>query len=745
MLINQRVNEMTTDAPKSTTLRRFSIWAFMLVVVPLHAQQGTKQWNLDEIFGSTHFQLKTLSATQWVDGGKKISYLETDTLTGIRNVHLYTISNRRGAIAVDGSLLVDSPGSEPMRIGSYEWSKDGKRVLITGTLPARRTKTGGNFGVFDVETKTFRRLTDTEEEQAIIKFSPDGRKIGFTRSNNLFVMDIASGRETQLTFDGTADIINGRFDWVYEEEFSIIDGWEWSPDSKRIAFWRLDQTNVSTFPLVRYPVDSQHAGIEIMKYPKTGEENPLVRIGVVTVASGETRWLDLGENPDIYIPRVIWTPKPDILSVMRMNRGQDTLELMLANVATGAMRTILVETDTAWLEIDDNLRFLERSEQFIWTSWRDGFMHIYLYNMDGTLARQLTRGDWEVTGVDAVDERRKLVFFTATQVSPMERHLYSVKFDGTGLRRLTREAGTHAVKFSPDNLVYMDTYSSTTIPPRITLHSNEGARVATLVENSTEVLREYPLARQEFFTFRIPSGENLNAWMMKPVDFDSTKRYPVLMYVYGGPGSQMVVDRWGGARYLWFNLLAQQGYIIVSVDNRGTGGRGTAFMQQTHNRLGLLETEDFIATARYLGTLPHVDPARIGIWGWSGGGYMTCMALTLGAEVFKTGIAVAAVTDFKYYDTIWTERYMDTPQNNPEGYRETSAITHASKLKGNLLLIHGTTDDNVHWQNVIAFVDELIKHNKQVQTMFYPGKDHRIANVSVHLYTLMTNYLREKL
>lgn len=710
------------------------------------ADSSKKKLSVDEIIASSTFALKSLSSAQWLDGGRKFSYIEADSVTRVRNVYTYSVADGKRELVMDGSLLVPKPGEAPMRIGSYQWSPDASSILVTGTLPARRTKSGGNFGIFSLSSKTFRLLTDTTAEQAIVQFAPDGTMLGFVRSNNLFMIDLESGRETQLTFDGSDEIINGKFDWVYEEEFSIINGWEWSPDSKRIAFWRLDQTNVPAFPIVHYPEDDAHASVTMMKYPKAGDPNSIVRIGVVTVETGAISWIDIGANTDIYVPRIMWTHDPEILAVQRLNRGQDTLDLMLANIVEGTIRTVLQETDSAWVEVQDNLRFLEKSDQFLWTSWRDGFMHIYLYDNDGTLVRQLTRGEWDVENIVAVNEKRKLTYFTGTEASPMERHLYSIRLDGTGLRRLTKEQGWHSINMAPGELVYIDTYSNITTPTSISLHANDGKRIARLAENRLDVLKEYALGKQEFFAFRTADGQQLHGMILRPPDFSPDKKYPVLMHTYA-VGGQDVTNRWGGTGYLWHQLLAQHGYITVRVDNRGTDGRGRIFRQAGYRRLGIPETEDLMEAARYLGSLPFVDSTRIGIYGSSGGGYTTCMALTYGADVFKTGIAISAVTNHRFYDTIWAERFMDRPQDNPDGYRETSPITHAAKMKGNLLIVHGTVDDNVHWQNSIVFINELIRQNKQVQTMFYPGRAHGIYgnNASRHLYTMMLNFILEKL
>ncbi len=725
----------------------FLLTILLSVTAPLVAQQPVKEWTIDDIFASQKSSFKSMPAIQWCDGGKKFSYLEVDTTTKQRNLHTYTVATGKREMVMDASMLVMKAGEKSMRIGSYEWSADGKSILVTGTLPARRTKTGGAFGVFNVGLKEFRVLSDTSVEQAIIHFSPDGKKIGFVRSNNLWVLDVATGKEHQLTFDGSENILNGKFDWVYEEEFSIIDGWQWSPDGKRIAFWRLDQTAVPTFPLVSYSGNDAHAAVETMRYPKAGDPNSLVKIGIADINTKTLTWVDIGNASDIYIPRIDWTKDPEILSVQRMNRAQDTMQLLLADARTGRTNIVLTEADTAWVESEsDDLTFLDDGKQFLWTSFRDGFTHIYRYRLDGTLIRQITRGRWNVTSIVGVDEKKETIYYSSTEVSPLERHLYSIKFDGTEKKLLTESGSWHAINMSPDHQVFIDTYSSFGQPTNIALRRSDGSEKDRLVLNTANAFDAYPPGKHEFFAFKTADNATLNGWMIKPSDFDPNKKYPVLMHVYG-VGGQTVVNRWGGTNYLWYQLLAQKGYIIASVDGRGTEGYGKTFMQVAHRRLGLPSTNDQIEAAQYLGSLPFIDARRIGIWGWSGGGYSTCMAMMLGADVFKTGIAVAAVTDFKYYDSIWSERFMDTPKENPDGYKETSTLTHVSKLKGNLLIVHGTTDDNVHWQNAIVLINELIRQNKQVETMFYPGRKHGISgdNATRHLYTLMTNYLLEKL
>ncbi len=724
---------------------------FILVLLSVWNTQVLPQppqyrWTVDDVF-KVGASFKSFSSIQWMQSGRKFSYFDADTTTKQRNLYAQDVWSGKRELVMDVSLLKGKGDEKAIRVGSYEWSSDGEHVLVTGSLTSRGTKTGGSFGIFNTKTKSFRMLNDAKEEQAIIKLSPDGKRVGFVRANNLFVMDVATRKETQLTFDGSENVLNGKFDWVYEEEFSIIDAWYWSPDSKRIAFWRLDQSAVPTFPLVSYSADSSHAEVEKMHYPKAGDKNSLVQIGVVNVDDKAMRWLDLGTNPDIYIPRVKWTNDPNVLSVQRLNRGQDTLELMLANVTIGSMKTILTETDTAWLEVErDDLTFLKDGKRFIWVSWKDGFTHIYLHSLDGTLERQLTKGAWDVSDIVGVDENAGVVYFIAAKENALERHLYSVKLDGSSLKKLTTEPGWHSAKFSPDMKVFIDTYSSASRPAQVLMKRNDGGIVSTLVENTLDGLKGKPTTQHSFFTFTTSDGVDLNGYMLKPANFDASNKYPVLMFVYGA-GPQTVTNRWSTRNYLWYQLLAERGYIIVSVDPRGTDGRGKQFRQTTNRELGYKNTQDLMEAAKYLGSLPYVDASRIGIWGWSGGGYHTLMAMTMGAEHFKTGIAVAAVSDFKFYDSIWSERYMDTPQQNPEGYKKTSVMTYADKLKGNLLIVHGTTDDNVHWQNVIVLMNEFIRLGKRFDTMLYPDRRHGVSDpiAQRHLFTLMTNFILEKL
>ncbi|MFQ5709517.1 MAG: S9 family peptidase [bacterium] len=718
-----------------------------LILVNANAQNGNKELTLPEIFTARKFSGESLRGVHWMKDGKTFLYNQFDREAKTTDFMEYNVATGKRNLFLSGQDLSGKNGKKPFRFKNNIWSPDENYILFTETLPARRVKTGGNFYLYDVKSKELRKLTDTSEQQVNVKFAPDGKSIAFVRANNLMTMDLATGEEKQLTFDGQEHVLNGHFDWVYEEEFGIIEGWQWSPDGQHIAYWQIDERRVPEFDIVHY--DSLHLNWNRMRYPKAGDPNSIVKIGVVNVKTGKNVWMDLGPDDDIYIPRIKWLPRGSQLTLLRLNRLQNKVEMLLGDVTTGSTKVIFTDTDEKWLDIDDDLTFLKKSNQFLWTSERDGYKHIYLYDMTGKLVRQVTKGAWEVRNIVAVDEKRQRIYFMATEKSPLENHLYRVDFKGRHFKRLSQTPGWHRVNFSPTFDTYIDYFSQAGVPTKVGLFTKDGKLKAMLVENAMEVLQQYALRKPEFFSFKTSDGVDLNGYMIKPVNFDANKQYPVLMYVYGGPGSQTVRNGWGGSRYLWFELLAEKGYLIASVDNRGTGARGAKFKKITYKNLGHWEVHDQIEAARYLGSLPYVDKDRIGIFGWSYGGYMSSSCLFKGHDVFKTAIAVAPVTHWKFYDSIYTERYMQTPRLNPEGYENSAPLKYAKDLTGNFLLIHGTADDNVHFQNSVDLVNELIAHNKQFQTMYYPGRYHGIRSRSKytqeHIFTMMTNFLLEKL
>jgi dipeptidyl-peptidase-4 len=730
--------------------RKATLLILLLSALALQAQERFKEFTVDDIWTSGKFTGRGIRGFQWIEGGKAYSYLETDTARKQTDLWRCDVASGKKRVLVSGSKLVLKEGDAAFTVQNYIWSPSGKQVLFTGTLAARSLKTGGNFFLYDLPGASFRQLTHSTEEQVNVKFSPDGSSIGFVRANNIFVLDLASGNETQLTFDGSEHVFNGKFDWVYEEEFSIIDGWQWSPDSRRIAYWQLNELRVPEFPIMTFlPL---HQDVSRMRYPKAGDPNSIVRVGIVSLGEKNTVWADIGapadSSQDTYVPYMKWTNDPDVLSVVRLNRKQNHIDLTLVNAASGAAKIILTESSDTYIDADwPVLTFLKKSRQFLWSSERDGFDHLYLYDLDGKLVRQITQGRWDVESVNGVDERKQTVYFTAGIINPMEREVYAVGLDGKDFRKVTKERGSSGANFSPDFSVFVHSFSDVNTPPKSFLRKADGSLIRVLTEGTIDALKDYKLSPKTFFTFTTSDSVELNGWMIKPAGFDPAKKYPVLMFVYGGPGSQTVRNAWGGSDFLWYQLLAAKGYIIVSVDNRGTGARGKQFKAITYRNLGKWETHDQMEAARYLGSLPYVEKSRIGIWGWSYGGYMALMSILVGADVFKTAISVAPVTNWKFYDTIYTERYMSTPEDNPDGYRESAPVNHARELKGKLLIVHGTSDDNVHWQNTVCMVDTLTKAGKQFETAFYPGGKHGIGTgkTRAQLYTRFTNFLLENL
>lgn len=715
----------------------------------LFAQTQKKELTLNDIFNSTGFSGKTINGVHWLKDGAQYSYYERDTVAKATNIFVYRVKEKSSRLLLSTASLKINESDPPFRFTTYQWSPDEKQILFISSPPEReylsRLTPAGNIFLYDLASKSFRRLTNVSEPQYNVKFSPDGNYIGFVRGNNIFTIDVASGLESRLTADGAEHIINGKFDWVYEEEFEISDGWQWSPDSKHIAFWRLDENRVPEYTFTEW--DSLYLKLIPMRYPKSGEVNSIVKIGIADVQSLSTKWMDIGSDDDIYIPRIKWTLDPHILAIERMNRRQDTLQLLYADVTSGSARTVITETDTKWVEVSNDLTFLHDGK-FVWPSERDGYRHLYLYNNDGSLLNEITRGDWDVDSYYGVDEKADEVYYSSAEISPLERYIYKIQLDGKKKTRLTSAEGSHAANFSPSYKYFLDTYSNISTPPKLLLLNGSGDLLSVIEDGQIPMLRDVQLGKTSFLSITTSDGVHLNASIIKPADFDSTKKYPVLVYTYGGPGSQVVRNMWERTTdVLWYTYLGQHGYLIFMVDNRGTGARGKEFKTAGYRNLGKWEVNDQVEGAKYLSSLPYVDKDRIGIWGWSYGGYLSSMVILNGADYFKTAIAVAPVTNWRYYDDIYTERYMGTPKDNPTGYVASSPITYASKLKGKFLLIHGTSDDNVHFQNSANFVSALEKANKQFSVMFYPDKNHGIYGgvTRLNLYTLMTNFILSNL
>jgi dipeptidyl-peptidase-4 len=601
---------------------------------------------------------------------------------------------------------------------------------------------------YEFGSDTAIRLTNNKEEETEEEFSPDGRMVSFVRNNNLYVIDIATRQEHQLTGDGGQKILNGRLDWVYQEELygrGNYKGYWWSPDSRKLAYLRLDETPVSEFVIVDHIPHLQ--AVEAMFYPKAGDPNPRVQLGVINAAGGQTTWIDLSKykDDDLLVSRVDWMPDSQSVVYQAQNREQTWLDLNFANTSDGKAKTVLHEASKAWVEVIDNPHWL-KDGSFLWQSERTGYRHIYHYDQEGKLIRQVTDGKWEVRSLDGVDEAQGWIYFSSNQHSPIANHEYRIKLDGTSMTRLSQMEGNHSVSFNPQLTHYIDYRSDISTPIQVRLYRADGPLVRVIDENRVEALRQYKLGKPEFLQVKTRDGFVMEAMMIKPPDFDPNKKYPVMSYTYSGPHAQSVRNSWGGQSYMWHQMLAQRGYIIWICDNRTASGKGVESAWPLYHNFGELELRDLEDAIAWLKSLPFVDSSRIGIWGWSFGGFMTCYALTH-SQSFRIGIAGGSVTDWRLYDTIYTERYMQTPQNNPEGYKKSAPQMVASNLHGKLLLIHGTMDDNVHMQNTIQLAYELQKAGKQFQLMLYPKSRHGLTDPYLikHMRTMMTEFILQNL
>lgn len=735
---------------------RFSIYLLTLILFPggifwMKAQEK-KKLTIDDIFVSDKFKGEAVENIQWLPDGSAFTFTRDTNGKNTPDIYRYHLKSGRETLVLKNGKLPYN--GAPLRISDFHTTGIQEHLLLTGEKrKIWRHSFVAPFYLYDMKMKKLTALANNDPELQNVMLSPDGKWVAYVKNNNLYLAGVNDGESRQLTFDGSDNILNGVFDWVYEEEFGRADAYRWSPDSKKIAFWRTDQTRVKTFILLNelpHYSDSIH-----LKYPKVGEQNAIVKIGVVDIKSGNIAWMDTGENDDVYIPRIDWTRNSATLAIQRLNRRQNRLELLLTDAASGQARVMLTDSNEAWVDVTDDFIFLKKSDRFVWTSEKSGFRHIYLSDYNGRELAQLTAGDWEVSSVIGVDESGGWVYFYGKKDSPLQEHIYRAALDGKKMQKISGADLTwHEGNFSPDYRFYVALSSDIKTPVQVTLRESGDGLVRVLEQNDIPALKEYQPVYPEYFTIKTGDGVSLNASMMKPADFDPTRKYPVIVHGYGGPGSQLVENRWGMGksysrlqRYLWHQMMTEKGFIIFFLDNRGTGGRGKAFKNLTYGDLSKWSVHDQIEGAKYLASLPYVDASRIGFWGWSGGGYLTCLMLTRGADYFAAGVAVASVTDFRNYDTIWTERYMDLLCENKKGYDDANVNNYAHLLKGKLLLIHGTGDDNVHPQNTMQFVERLIAENKQFDLMLYPNRNHGIksGNTSRHLYTLLADYFLENL
>ena len=735
-------------------MKKFTLFFLILLlfsqIETTRAQNGTAPITFSDVFGRSSLRPLGVNGIQSMNDGIHYTTIE-DNGNKIAK-HDYTTGN-----IIDTVFNLKAYNQTDVKtIGEYAFSNDEKKLLLT-TNPEniyRRSFTASYY-IVDLVKKTIVPLSENGKQQ-LATFSPDGKKIAFVRKNNIYIKDLTSGNEIQVTQDGKFNaIINGAPDWVYEEEFSFSKAFEWSPDSKYLAFIRFDESNVSVYNMPMYagaapvhPENKTYPSNYSFKYPKAGESNSIVTVHTYEVSSATTHKMETGSETNIYIPRIRFTNDPTKLAILRLNRHQNKLDILIANPANGQSKILCTEENKYYIPEQqfDDIQFLSDQKHFCMTSERDGWNHIYLYDMEGKLVRQITSGKWDVTDFLGYDPLTKRFFYISAETSPLRRNLYSISLDGKKKDRLTPNEGTYSASFSSNFKYFISTFSCVSTPRQITLNDANGNLIRTLEDNKMLItkLNGYKYKEKEFFTFTTNQGVLLNGWILKPANFDPLKKYPVLMTQYSGPNSQQVLDRWSIG---WDDYLAQQGFVVACVDPRGTGARGEEFRKMTYQQLGKYETQDQIEGAKYLGSLPFIDKGRIGIWGWSYGGFISCSCMVKGDGIFKTGIAVAPVTNWRFYDNIYTERYMRTPAENPKGYDDNSPLSFAANLQGKFLICHGTADDNVHAQNTFEFIEQLVQANKQFEMQLYTNRNHNISggNTTVHLYTRMTNFLKENL
>ncbi len=723
----------------------------ILLTVPLmtNSQQTEEILKFEDVFSRNQFSPKTVRGLIPMKDGNSFTMLTDSSI----NVYAYGSGEMIDILALKRDLIPNGE-DHPITVNTYQLNNNETMMLIpTGTERRYRHSSKSDYYLYDLIYKDLFLLSD-KGKQSLATFSPDNSMVGFVRDNNLFVKHLFTGFEQQITYNGkTNEIINGTTDWVYEEEFSFTKAFFWSPDSRKIAYYSFNEKEVKEFQMAYY--NDLYPELHKYRYPKAGEDNSLVSIHVYHLDSDTTIKMGIETAQDGYIPRIKWTRNPNVLSIQLLNRHQNHLQIFLAEVETGTANLMYEERNPYYIDITDNLIFLPDSIHFLITSEMDGFNHIYQYSLDGKLVSQLTKGKWDVTSIYGFDEENKIIYYQSAEVSPLEKHIYRVDLNGNKLKLTTRK-GTNTAKFSTNMHYFVNTNSTANSPPYITVNSADGQELRLLEDNQELIdkLRLFGFTTTEFFqlsdsSFRLPDGVqvNLNAYRILPPDFDQNRLYPVLIYVYGGPGSQTVNDSWGGTNRIWFQYLANQGIIVVSVDSRGTGSRGEQFKKMTYLQLGKYETEDLITTSKLLDKFEYIDGERIGVFGWSYGGYMSSLAITKGADHFKSAVAVAPVTSWRFYDNIYTERYMRTPIENTEGYDDNSPINYADKLKGEYLLIHGSADDNVHYQNTMEMAKALVRADKQFEMMIYPDRNHGMhgGNARYHLYKKVTDFLKRTL
>ena len=708
-----------------------------------------KRIELADVVTTKIFSQKNISGLRSMKDGNYYTKLENDN-----KIVKYSYKTGEVAQTIIDISKIENPGFTSF--SEYCFSDDETKILFTTKKESiYRHSFSAEYFIWNSVTKEMSPLSLNGKQQ-LATFSPDGERVAFVRENNIFIKSLKFGTENQVTKDGkTNAIINGAPDWVYEEEFSFSKAFEWSPDSKFLAFIRFDETAVPFFNMPMYaglnPAHQEnqlYPGSYNYKYPKAGEKNSVVTVRIYDLKSKSSVSAETGDDPELYIPRIKWTADASDLAIMKLNRLQNNVDIVLANPYTGDTRAFFSEKNKRYISEDfyDNFIFLPDNKYIVLNSERNGYSHLYLYDRQGFEVKQLTDGKFDVTKFYGFDADKKIFYYQAAKESPMQREVYFVSLDGKKSGKLSTQTGTNRTEFSAGFKYYINYFNNAKTPNLVTLHDQSGKLLRTLEENFDlkKMLNDYQVSTKEFFSFKTSENVELNGWMLKPLNFDPSKKYPVVMTQYSGPNSQKVVD---SLTIGWNEYLAQEGFIVVCVDPRGTGARGEEFRKMTYQQLGKYESDDQVEAARYLGTLPYVDKNKIAIWGWSYGGFMAALCMEKGADVFKAGISVAPVTNWRFYDSVYTERYMRSPQQNPEGYDDNSPLSHAGKIKGDYLIIHGSADDNVHFQNTMEFTERMVQAGVQFDMAVYTNRNHGISggNTSLHLYTKMTNWLKEKL
>ena len=724
-------------------LKTFIFFVCLLMVKSLTAQQLI---TLEDIWKSGTFSAKGVSGIRSMKDGEH--YTTLSRADGNHYIIKYAYKTGKPVDTLYNTIAIKQKLGTTLTIEGYEFSADESQMLLFAESESiYRHSFKADYYVYSIKNKAIQAVSKGGKQQ-IATFSPNGQLIAFVRNNNMYVTQIDSQSEMQITFDGEHNkIINGASDWVYEEEFGFDQAYQWSPDSKKIAYYQFDESDVKEFTMPIY--GDLYPQNESFKYPKAGEKNSIVNIIVYNISDKKNTLIDVGKETDQYISRIKWTSDPNVLSFLRMNRLQNKLELILADAIKGASKVILTENSSTYIDVSDDLTFLKDGKGFIWSSELEGFNHLYHYDLNGKLIKKITNGNWDIIAFKGINENTQTLYFTAAKSNSINKDIISVKIDGSNLSTLSQKSGYHEPNFSATFAYYIETFSTANSPNEYALYDNKGKEIRVLESNEKlkNKLKDYKLSNKEFLSIKTSDGLELNTWMIKPPNFDATKKYPVFFVIYGGPGRNTVLNSWEGGNYIWHQMLAQKGYIVVSVDNRGTSYKGEKFKKATYGELGKFETSDQIEAARYFGTLPYVDKTRIGMQGWSFGGYLSSLCITKGNDVFKTAIAVAPVTNWRYYDSIYTERFLGLPKDNAKGYDNNSPINFVDELKGNYLLIHGTADDNVHFQNSVEMTTALQNAGKQFDFMMYPDKNHGIGGgqTRLHLFTMMTNFILEKL